>query len=63
MKIRGVSGGWAIAHPDFGKLESPHYYLPTQISEATYAPENDLKVGFKMRLSAANQICRESLEV
>ena len=41
--IRGVSGGWAgwaIAHPDFGRIEgaagqlcggAPHHYLPLQI--------------------------------
>ena len=40
-QFRGVSCGWAIAHPVFGRIESaagrrrggsgaPHYYLPTQ---------------------------------
>ena len=49
-KNRGVSGGWAIAHPDFGRVEGAAaskgrradcimYYLPTQIKEATNAPE------------------------
>ena len=47
---RGVSGGWAIAHPDFGRIEGPagrcrgtsgmlHYYLPTQFYVASYAPD------------------------
>ena len=41
QRVRGVSGGWAIAHQVFGRIEgaakrwrggsgAPHYYLPTQ---------------------------------
>ena len=53
MGHRGVTGWWAewaIAHPDFGRIEGAArkrcvrrlqrimYYLPTQIFKATYAP-------------------------
>ena len=41
--FNGRWAGWTIARPNFGRLEGvskaahPHYYLPTQIPEATYA--------------------------
>ena len=44
---RGVSGRWAMAHPDFGQLEgSPHYYLPIQFLVATYAPGRKVYYAF-----------------
>ena len=51
IELRGVGVGWAewaIAHPGFGRSVDPnqrgqivppiHYYLPTQLYLASYAP-------------------------
>ena len=58
--VIGGWAGWAIAHPNSGRLEGaskaahPYYNLPTQISEATYLRP---WWHFLLKLHFKDQIC------